>query len=267
MTFITKKTDNESIKNTSKTLIYALHGFGKTTQCRNYQEKFGRGLILSGEGGLSSISDTGIDYLPFSSWDGKHEPDNGIYSFRGICMMMANPDSGFASEKFAWIAIDSLTELSDLLMRELERKYANDANGFKLWGDFKRQMIGSLKFIRDLPYHVLVTCLAKDEEDDNGRVSFWPDVHGKAVSKQLPALFDHVFAGHRYTETVEDGSVVVHRRLYADEVYGYHGKVRDPLRRIPPVINTSNVADVVSAIHMSSSDFKTWLTAVGVQAK
>jgi len=183
--FKPRQTSDASIRNTSKSLIYALHGYGKTTQCKYYQETFGRGFIISGEGGLVSISDADIDYLPFSSWDGKHDPDNGVYSFRGLCSIIADPKSGFSKAGYKWIAIDSLTEASDLLHREMERKFADDKKWIQNSGEeFAKNMIGSLKFIRDLPYHVLVTALAKDEEDDNGRATYWPHVHGKAVSKQ-----------------------------------------------------------------------------------
>ena len=67
-------TENEP----TKTLLYAHHGYGKTYQCRYYQKRFGKGLILSGEAGLKSIEDVAIDYLPFSSWDGKQDHDNGV---------------------------------------------------------------------------------------------------------------------------------------------------------------------------------------------
>ncbi len=259
--FKPKKTNDESVTEASKTLVYALHGFGKTTQCKHYQEMFGPGFIISGEGGLKSISDTGIDYLPFSSWDGRHDPENDVYSFRGICKMIQSKE--FADMGYKWIAIDSLTEASDLLFKEMEQKFKDDKNGFKMWGEFARQMIGSLKWIRDLNYHVLVTALAKDEEDDNGRTSFWPHVHGKAAAKQIPALFDHVFAGVRETIHMDDGSIRVMRKLYCDEVHGYHGKIRDPSQRVPAVIHTSNIPEVIKATHMSRDEFDAWLKSTG----
>ena len=261
MSFKPKKTNDKAVIDASKTLVYALHGFGKTTQCKYYQEAFGPGFIMSGEGGLKSISDTGIDYLPFSSWNNKHDPANDIYSFRGICKMIQSKD--FQDMGYKWIAIDSLTEASDLLFKELEQQFKDDKNGFKMWGEFARQMIGSLKWIRDLDYHVLVTALAKDEEDDNGRTTFWPHVHGKSAAKQIPALFDHVFAGVRETVHEEDGEIRVLRRLYSDEVYGYHGKIRDPSRRIPAVVNTSNIPAVINAMHLSSDEYDSWLKAIG----
>jgi hypothetical protein len=176
-------------------------------------------------------------------------------------MMLASKE--FADMGYTWIAIDSLTELSDLLEKELKTQFKGEKNGFALWAQFKQDMIGSLKWIRDLPYHVLVTCLAKDEEDDNGNINFWPHVAGKAVAKQIPALFDHVFAGVRHTTNNEDGTMTVHRMLYCDEVHGYHGKIRDARQRVPSVLHTSNIASVIKAMHSSDEDFNKWINSLG----
>ena len=63
---------NTSDQTTSfrKTLLYGHHGWGKTTQFIHYQKHYGKGFIISGESGLSSIRSAGIDYLPFTSWAG-----------------------------------------------------------------------------------------------------------------------------------------------------------------------------------------------------
>ena len=94
-----------------KLLLYAHHGFGKTFQCRYFQKRYGKGLILSGEAGLKSVEDVNIDYLPFTSWDGNHDPENGDYSFTGIVKMLQSKE--FKEAGYKWIAIDSLTELSE----------------------------------------------------------------------------------------------------------------------------------------------------------
>ncbi len=254
------KTSGASVTGVSKTLVESLHGWGKTYQCKNYEQEFGKGFILSGESGLTTISDVDIDYLPFTSWDGTHDPEKGVYSFRGLCRMISSKE--FKEAGYTWIAIDSLTELSDLLLRELNAKFKNDKNTFKIWGEFASSMIGSLKFVRDLDYHVLVTCLLKDEEDDNGRINWWPQVSGKAVAKQIPALFDHVLCGVRETHTHDDGSVEVKRLIYCDEVNGYHGKIRDPRQRVPAVVHDSNVARLIKALHANDEDFNEWLEEV-----
>ena len=209
----------------TKVLLYAHHGWGKTYQCRHYQKRYGKGLILSGEAGLKSVEDVGIDYLPFSSWDGKHDPDKGLYSFRGIVKMMMSDD--FQAMGYKWIALDSLTELSERLLEQLENEQEGTNNSWALWGDYSRHLLGALKWFRDLPVHVYVSCLAKEEKDANDVTQYWPLVKGNAVAKHVPAIFDHVMCGVRTTEKTDGGHPKVRRYIVTDEVSGWHGKARD----------------------------------------
>ncbi len=233
-------TENEP----TKTLLYAHHGYGKTYQCRYYQKRFGKGLILSGEAGLKSIEDVAIDYLPFSSWDGKQDPDNGIYSFRGIWSFIASPD--FKKAGYKWVAIDSLTELSERLIEHLEKQHEGNKNAFAMWGDYNRMMLGALKAVRDLPVHVYVTCLAKEEKDANDMTHYWPLVKGQAVSKHVPALFDHVLCGVRTTEPNDQGKPKVQRYIVTDEVSGWHGKTRDPRNRLKAYEKSDDVTELLA---------------------
>ena len=134
-----------------KVLLYAHHGYGKTYQCRNFENRYGKGLILSGESGLKSVEDVNIDYIPFSSWDKENDPEKGVYSFKGIISIIKSKD--FADAGYKWICIDSLTELSEQLVAHLEKEHEHSANGFQMWGDYNRIMLGALKWIRDLPLH------------------------------------------------------------------------------------------------------------------
>ena len=228
----------------TKVLLYAHHGFGKTYQCRFYQSRYGKGLILSGEAGLKSIEDVDIDYVPFTSWDKGHDPENGKYSFRGIMKMIADPE--FAKQGYKWIAIDSLTGMSDRLMEHLEAEHQGDNNNFKLYGDNSRIMMGALKWIRDLPLHVYVTCLAKEEKDANDVTHYWPMVKGASVAKQVPALFDHVLCGVRRTETNDKGLPKVKRYIVTDEVSGWHGKTRDPKGVLKPFEKVDDVTELLT---------------------
>ena len=171
MAWMTNKTTDASV-DTHKCLIVAHHGWGKTTQSIHLKKAYGPGLIISGEGGLRSVMTEEIDYVDFTSWDGNHDPANGTYSFRGICRDMASPE--FQKVGYKWIMIDSLTELADQCMANVSELHANDKNGFEKWGDYSRMMLGAVKWVRDLPFHVVVSALAKEEDDDNGQTHYWP---------------------------------------------------------------------------------------------
>ena len=75
-----------------KSLFFAPHGWGKTTQFKHLQEHYGKGFIISGESGLSSIRSAGIDYLPFDSWNGTSDPAANSYSFVDIFKWMKTPE-------------------------------------------------------------------------------------------------------------------------------------------------------------------------------
>lgn len=260
MTFVTKSTKDLQKNGPTKTMLYAHHGFGKTTQMRFYQKMFGKGLIISGESGLKSIEDCDIDYIPFTSWDGRHDPENGVFSFRGTVGMIMS--ESFRKQGYKWIGLDSLTEVADRLLEHIEKAMDGDDkkyNGFDVWNEYSSSLIGALKWIRDLPLHVYVSCLAKEEEDPNGMLHHWPMIKGKAAAKQVPAVFDHVFCGQRVTSKTDDGEVVVTRRIITDEAFGWHGKSRDPLHRLKVVEETGDITELLHRLSLTEKEYAAWL--------
>ena len=115
-----------------------------------------------------------------------------------------------------------------------------------MWGDYNRMMLGALKAVRDLPVHVYVTCLAKEEKDANDMTHYWPLVKGQAVSKHVPALFDHVLCGVRTTEPNDQGKPKVQRYIVTDEVSGWHGKTRDPRNRLKAYEKSDDVTELLA---------------------
>lgn len=236
-----------------KTLLYAAPGWGKTTQAKHYTNRYGKGFIISGEAGLSSIRSSGIDYLPFSSFDGETIPDKGIYSFSAICRAMLSDD--FKSMGYKWIMLDSLTELSDMVYSWADAKATATAvaankkvNGFDIWGEYKDQMIKACKFIRNLPYQIVLTALAKNSEDDNGDELKLPLLQGSAIQAQVPGIFDNVFGA--YTKSVKDSAgVVVTKRYVVTGTYtGWQGKVRDESGLISLVEETGDITTILDKI-------------------
>ena len=249
-----------------KVLLYAHHGFGKTYQIRYFQKRYGRGLVLSGESGMASLSDVNIEVAEFTSWDGPHDPANKIYSFKGLCAMIASP--AFKAAGYQWIAVDSLTELSDRCMQWVEQglieagaakgKSAQDSIAdLRKWQDYGRAFKGAVKWLRDLPYHVFVTCLAKSEKNENDEIDHWPAVQQRSVAENVPGMFDHVFCGIRQTQKDPGtGNTHVRRLVITDEVNGWHGKARDPRRRLKPVEDGLNIVDLLDRMAMDDDAFE-----------
>lgn len=243
------KTSGDEVKSAQKTLLYGHHGWGKTTQAAHMQELYGKTFIISGEAGLMSLSHLDIDYLAFNSWHvrGRNKPEEGIYSLQVIREMVGSDE--FKNAGYKCIVLDSLTEAGDMLLAELEDKHKNSKNGFEKWADYKAEMLGTVKWFRDLGYHVLVTALAKEETNDNGGTEYWPLVPMATVQKQLPGIFDNVLAGVRRTEDTKDeqgraSGMRVERFIVCDQFGGWHGKVRDPRRRLSAIERTGNIADL-----------------------
>ena len=243
-------TNDGSVTGASKTLLYGHHGCGKTTQIKHYAKRFGKGLVISGESGLASISDVGIPYLPFTTFES--EPSSG-YSFKQIVQYVQSDE--FKAEGYKWLAIDSATELSQKCFVDVEKAMAGDSNGFEKWAVYERKITHALKWVRDLPMHVVVTALAAEETDDNGKTQYWPMLVQKKVQKLTPALFDHVFCLVRKTSE-QNGKMEVQRRLLTDQVHGWQGKSRDPNRRLAPIESADDITELLHRISMSEDEFK-----------
>lgn len=239
-----------------KSLLYSVHGWGKTTQAKHFAKKYGKGFILSGEAGLSSIRGAGIDYLPFSSFDGPSDPASNVWSFIGICRAMQSPE--FKAMGYKWVMLDSLTELSDMVMQWATVKAEREAveagkkvNGFDLHKDYSARMLGSCKFIRDLPYQVIVSALAKSKEiEETGEIEYWPMVQGNQVAMQIPGIFDHVLGGVMRTmkPTKEAPTPETKRYIVTGKYGGWQGKTRDEHNSCAVVEETGSVIDILEKI-------------------
>ena len=106
--------------------------------------------------------------------------------------------------------------------------------------------------------HVVITALAAEETDDNGVVNFWPMLVQKKVQKLIPALYDHVFCLVRKT-TENNGKIDVRRYIITEQVHGWHGKSRDPYRRLSPTENTDDVTELLERIYMTQEQYSDYL--------
>lgn len=251
------KINDGSVTAASKTLLMATHGWGKTYQIRNYYKRFGKGFVISGEAGLASVADLEVDYLPFTSFDRETNPDVGKYSFRAISSYVAS--DAFKSNGYKWIAIDSITELSQRCFEEVEKEFENDKNGFEKWAVYERRVTSALKWVRDLPYHVFLTSLLAEGEDASGEPSYSPILVQRKIQRLTPALFDHVFCGVRSTHIDDHGRTTVERMLITDEVKGYPGKSRDPYGRLAPEERCSDVTELLYRVMMTPDEYQNYM--------
>lgn len=235
-----------------KTLLVAPAGWGKTTQAKHFQRVYGPGFIISGESGLASVRSAGIDYLPFQSFDGPVDPANGTYSFTEIARIVKTPE--FAAAGYKWIMLDSITELSDMAYAWADARATREAveankklNGFDVWGYYSEAMIGGCKFVRDLPYHVILSALEKDGKDENDDDVKLPLLQGNKIQAQIPGIFDNVLYGVSRPVKVGDDTVV-QRFIITGHYAGRQGKVRDEHSSVSLVEQTGDVTDILRKI-------------------
>jgi hypothetical protein len=78
-------------------------------------------------------------------------------------------------------------------------------------------------------------------------------VAGSKTQKQIPALFDHVFCGKKVEVTDPDtGKTTIKRYLIADEVAGWHGKVRDPYGVVKAYEEEDDITALLTRMSLAS---------------
>lgn len=160
-----------------KLLVYGAAGSGKTSFIGTGDTE--HTLILSAEAGLLCLADSDIDVIEINHWNDLQA------AYRWILT---------EGSKYTTIAIDSLTELSDKLVAELESapEYKDPKNSFKMWGEYNTRFSRLIKAFRDLDRHVVITALPEDVTD-GGIVIRKPYIKGTATQRLLESYFDEVF--------------------------------------------------------------------------
>ncbi|MBQ9564809.1 MAG: ATP-binding protein [Synergistaceae bacterium] len=158
-----------------KTLVYGQAGVGKTTLIRTLPSP----VILSAEGGLLSLQDSDIPYIPVSSISELGE----VYEW-----LLRSEES----HKFKSIALDSISEIAEVVLSE-EKKNSKDARA--AYGSMNDRMAQLIRAFRDLPgRHVYFSAKIEKSTTDTDALLFAPSMPGKSLTQSLPYFFDEVLA-------------------------------------------------------------------------
>ncbi len=194
-----------------KALIYSEPGNGKTTLVATLDLK--RTLIISFESGLLSILDeAGYEDLQYV------EPSN-LNDLREIYTELA--ENSDLQEKYDTIFIDSLSEISDMMLDALKQDptvYTGMKDNMKLYMINQEKVVGIAKSFRDLKgYNVIMTALAATKTT-NMVEKLLPSMSGQKLADKLPPLYDFVF----YLQVDADGT----RRLITQPTSSITAKSR-----------------------------------------
>jgi len=172
-----------------KMFVYGPPGTGKTYLAKTASDAGQSTLLLDAESGCMTIRDSSVRILSVSIGD-----------MREIYSELAQGSHGYQT-----LVLDSLTELQKKKVDDVEQK-GRKGMTLQKWGEvitWTRKLVRSL---RDLPMNVIVLCLSKEQEEDDGdqkRLRIRPDVHGSTLPLELAGFFDVV--GYAHTRPQKEG--------------------------------------------------------------
>lgn len=157
-----------------KMLVYSQSGAGKTTLIKTLPNP----IIISSESGLLSLEDCDIPYIEV----------NDMTSLKEAYEYVTSNDCN----QFESIALDSISEIAEVVLAS-EKKKAKD--GRMAYGEMDTQMTEIIRAFRDIPNkHVYFTAKLEKQQDEMGRVMYFPSLPGNKTAQKLPYFFDLVMA-------------------------------------------------------------------------
>lgn len=154
-----------------KVLVYGQAGCGKTTLSKTLPTP----VVLSAEGGLLSLKDDNIPYLEIKSMTDLHEAYEWVSK----------------SKDYESVVLDSISEIAEVVLSH-EKKINKD--GRAAYGEMDVQLSEIIRAFRDLNMHVLMTAKLEKQQDEMGRMLYFPSLPGNKTAQKLPYFFDEVLA-------------------------------------------------------------------------
>jgi phage nucleotide-binding protein len=158
-----------------KLCVYGQAGAGKTSLIPTMPEP----IVLSAEGGLLSIAGADVPYIEIANMEMLRE----AYEW----LTESNEAKHFKS-----VALDSISEIAEVVLTH-EKKVNKD--GRAAYGEMDVQMSEIIRAFRDLPgIHVYMSAKLEKQQDEMGRVLYYPSLPGNKTAQKLPYFFDEVLA-------------------------------------------------------------------------
>ncbi len=158
-----------------KILLYGAAGSGKTVTCATTGEST---LIISAEAGLLSIKDAPGD-IQIAEVNTRAE----VEAVLDYLEQKGTP---------AWVCIDSISEIGEIVLAE---EMSKTKNGIKAYGELAIITTRLIKRFRALHCNVVMTAkLSRAKDDAAGAMLYGPSMPGQRMSQEIPYYFDLVCA-------------------------------------------------------------------------
>jgi phage nucleotide-binding protein len=154
-----------------KVLVYGQAGSGKTTLTKTLPKP----VVLSAEDGLLSLKDDNIPFIEIKNIGDLHDAYSWLQD----------------SDEFESVVLDSISEIAEVVLAH-EKKVNKD--GRAAYGEMDVQLSEIIRAFRDLNMHVLMTAKLEKQQDEMGRMLYFPSLPGNKTAQKLPYFFDEVLA-------------------------------------------------------------------------
>ena len=154
-----------------KVLVYGQAGSGKTTLTKTLPKP----VVLSAEDGLLSLKDDNIPFIEIKNIGDLHDAYSWLKD----------------SDEFESVVLDSISEIAEVVLAH-EKKVNKD--GRAAYGEMDVQLSEIIRAFRDLNMHVLMTAKLEKQQDEMGRMLYFPSLPGNKTAQKLPYFFDEVLA-------------------------------------------------------------------------
>jgi|TARA_R110000765_G_scaffold25818_2_gene63320 phage nucleotide-binding protein len=154
-----------------KVLVYGQAGSGKTTLTKTLPKP----VVLSAEDGLLSLKDDNIPFIEIKNIGDLHDAYSWLKD----------------SDEFQSVVLDSISEIAEVVLAH-EKKVNKD--GRAAYGEMDVQLSEIIRAFRDLNMHVLMTAKLEKQQDEMGRMLYFPSLPGNKTAQKLPYFFDEVLA-------------------------------------------------------------------------
>jgi len=153
-------------------------------------------VICSTDAGLESIRQYGIPFHPVTEYSQYLEFEKAAAAGQ------------FAN--YHTVALDDLTELAEIYLREEKPKHKN---GMQAYGALNDEMMRVVRFWRNQSAFtsVLICKQERIKDESTGGLIYAPQIPGKAVAPMLPYLFGSVYHMEVYTNPQTQETMEVFR--------------------------------------------------------